>query len=135
MQEKIFTFFGKWCRMILLWVVVTAIILWEVYNLAKKMIEEILLAEKEAEETVTDAKIKAEEILKNSQLSDGQKKLQLEEEAKRTAEEIIASAKIKSDGILEKAKNESAEENKKLEELFAENKASAIACAVAVLAE
>ena len=103
--------------------------------MAKKMIEEILLAEENAEKIIADAKKQAEDILKNAQISDEQKKLENQKSAKQTAEEIISNAKTEAEKIMETAKNESSAENKNLEELYAKNKEAAIALAVAVLAE
>lgn len=109
--------------------------MWEVYSLAKKMVEEILLAEREAEKIIEEAKSKAEDILKNSQIEAEQKRLQLEEETKKLAEEIILNAKAEATKILEIAEKESVEENKKLEELYVKNKDTTVSCVVDLLAE
>lgn len=101
--------------------------------MAKKMVEEVILAEKEAQSIVENAKLKAQEILKQAE-DEAKRKDSLEiEKANQKAIEIIENAEKTADEIKTLAESEALAEREDLQRIFNSSLESAVETAVSLL--
>lgn len=103
--------------------------------MAKKMVEEIILAESEAEKLVAQSYKKAEEIIKAEQISAKQKADQIISAAKLKAEELHHKAQEDTSQKLDEAKALADNELVELREIFNKNLENAVETAIGILAE
>lgn len=70
-------------------------------------VEKILAAEKAADDSITEARKKAEKFFEQSELDSAEECAKIISEAKLKAEEIAAKAKSDADAVMNRAKEES----------------------------
>lgn len=106
-----------------------------VYDLAKKMVEEIILAEETGGKIIADAKKQADEIIKNSSKKSEDDKAKIINEARIEAQDIIEKAKRTAESMQDTAKQEAKTEEKGLNELYNANLSGAVDAVINLLAE